>query len=392
MKWDCIKLRQLLKDISNKSHLYDIIKDCVSWESNQVNEPNSFEVELNGIVRLSRDLLVNIPLIRDYLSCVAPVMFSPKFEKAEILQEILKDAKLGNLKIYLNDEEQPIYRPHNQRIQVTENIEDYITDIEPIKIKSQAGNKIAAVGWIMHTQYKGAIQRRSLVRGLRTRVGNIQVGEENILEDIFVEKRFNSWSIGEIHILDSRIIPNGRRDNFEENVHFENLKNDLLVQGRSISKKCRDLSSERNCVKKFDILNDKIQSNLKLLDFQKIENLDDHRFKKLIPDFENLEKIIENPVFEKPQYLSRKDEFKNINKSLKKLEQNTISNSYGIDRNEKVVESDFELASNSEIIKQKYSEVFETIIKLSEDDQRFKFLDSKRTKLLLDAICKKLGS
>ena len=93
---------------------------------------------------------------------MAPVPFSPEFEKAEIIQDILKDVKLGNLKIYFNDEEEPIYRPHNQRIQVTEQIEDYITEIEPIEIKSQAGSNIAAVGWIMHTQYKGSIQRSSL--------------------------------------------------------------------------------------------------------------------------------------------------------------------------------------------------------------------------------------
>ena len=38
---------------------------------------------------------------------------------------------------------------------------------------------------------------------------------ENILQEIFKEKRFNSWCVGEIHILDNRIMANGRRDNFE---------------------------------------------------------------------------------------------------------------------------------------------------------------------------------
>ena len=85
--------------------------------------------------------------------------------------------------------------------------------------------------------------------------------------------------------MDSRIIPNGRRDNFEENVHFENLKNDLLITGRTISKKCRDLSSEE-LVKKFDVLSDKLQSNLDLLDFQRIEDPNDARLKNLNNDFE----------------------------------------------------------------------------------------------------------
>ena len=45
---------------------------------------------------------------------------------------------------------------------------------------------------------------------------------------------------------------NGRRDNFENNNHYENLKNKLNPTAFNISKRCRILSSQRNWKKKCD--------------------------------------------------------------------------------------------------------------------------------------------
>jgi hypothetical protein len=44
------------------------------------------------------------------------------------------------------------------------------------------------------------------------RCGNIQVGDDRMFEELFPEARFNGWSVGELHVIDPRIIPNGRRD------------------------------------------------------------------------------------------------------------------------------------------------------------------------------------
>ena len=137
----------------------------------------------------------------------------------------------------------------------------------------------------------------------------------------------------------------------------------------------------RNWVKKFDILSDKLQSNLDLLDFQKIEDPNDSRLKNLNDDFENLSKISENPVFDKSLYQSRKDDINKFKKAFKKI-------SFS-DHPKKGEELN---VPNLDLIKNKYKDIFETIIKISEEDKRFSFLDSKRTKLLLDEICERLRS
>jgi len=55
----------------------------------------------------------------------------------------------------------------------------------------------------------------------------MQIGTDRIFEHLFEEPRFNGWCVGEVHILDSRIVPNGRRDYFEPSPHLRNLENQL---------------------------------------------------------------------------------------------------------------------------------------------------------------------
>ena len=77
-------------------------------------------------------------------------------------------------------------------------------------------------------------------------MGNIQVGDERVLDHLFEEDRFNRWCVGEVHVLDSRIIPNGRRDYFERDPHLRNLENHLAPVFRNITARCREASSNRN--------------------------------------------------------------------------------------------------------------------------------------------------
>ena len=68
----------------------------------------------------------------------------------------------------------------------------------------------AAVGWLVHHEYDGAVPVGTGFKGVRLRVGNVQIGGHALLEGLFTEARFNSWSIGEVHVLDRRVVPNAR--------------------------------------------------------------------------------------------------------------------------------------------------------------------------------------
>src|SRR6185437_253622 len=94
-------------------------------------------------------------------------------------------------------------------------------------------------GWVLHHGYTGALPSGAKIKGLRLRCGDIQVGDHAIVEELFPETRFNAWSVGEIHILDRRMMPNGRRDHFEQDVHLHNLMNHLTPVAREIARRCR---------------------------------------------------------------------------------------------------------------------------------------------------------
>jgi 23S rRNA maturation mini-RNase III len=106
---------------------------------------------------------------------------------------------------------------------------------------------------VLHHGYTGALPTACNVRGLRVRCGNIQIGDERIFEELFPEARFNSWSVGELHVIDQRIIPNGRRDHFEQSVHFHNLLTHLTPVAREITRRCRTSSVQRKQSRDFDL-------------------------------------------------------------------------------------------------------------------------------------------
>lgn len=55
-----------------------------------------------------------------------------------------------------------------------------------------------------------------------------------------------------MHVLDRRIVPNGRRDEFEVNAHYANLINQLSPVGRDIARRCRTSSTLRSKLREFD--------------------------------------------------------------------------------------------------------------------------------------------
>jgi molecular chaperone HtpG len=223
-----------------------------------------FEVELRGIVRHGNDLLLDPNAIRSYLSQTAPLSFSPSFKMGkEINANIDAFVSSSNLDLHLEGHGQ-VYRPYQDDFKITENLSDSFSELEFVRVPALDGT-LGAIGWILHHGYKGAIPTSTNFRGLRVRVGNIQVGGSSLLEELFAEPRFNAWTVGEIHVLDSRVVPNGRRDHFEQNVHYLNLLNHLSPVAREISKRCRTSSLQRNWIRQFGLRKGVVRGKIALL-------------------------------------------------------------------------------------------------------------------------------
>ena len=210
-----------------------------------------FRVEIDGVSRHAAGVLLNREAVRGYISQVCPVPFSPHFPFFRTIDAIFPPQQSPySLRITLDGEEQPIQRQYGSTIALGGNKEDHFHEFEELRVPSIDGKGDAAVGWVAHSSYLGAIPKGNRIRGIRVRLGNIQVGDERVFDHLFEEDRFNRWCVGELHVLDSRIIPNGRRDYFERDPHLRNLENHLFPIFSHITARCRSASSNRNKEKK----------------------------------------------------------------------------------------------------------------------------------------------
>jgi len=245
--WDCRALRERLAATSFDGDLKRIVSDVVSvWrEPAETRAEHFFEVRLNEVARLRNDILLNERMVANYLSQVAPLPFAPDFSFANCIQERLSTHRSA-VPINLTVANEILSRPfHDKSALAGTSHELKIEDIEFIEFPDVDG-KTGAVGWVAHHEYIRSLPTALGVRGLRARFGDLQVGDANLFEDSFKEPRFNGWSIGEIHVIDRRIVPNVRRDNFETNHHYYNLLVQLGPVAAKITQRCRSASVSRN--------------------------------------------------------------------------------------------------------------------------------------------------
>ena len=254
LRWDCRRLKAALRDPSDKTGVAELIQRVTTLERVEINDAPErfFDVEMRGIIRIRNDRLMSPFAISEYLSQVAPVPFSPTFRfGAELDNALSRHVDLGNLDIRIDDAGDPIYRPHRDSFSVDGKQKIAFDSLSFLEIPSIDGG-IGAVAWVLHHEYEGRVHTETFVKGLRLRTGNIQVGDHVLLEDLFPEPRFNGWSVGEVHVIDRRIVPNGRRDHFEQNAHFHNLVNHLAPTARDLTRRCRTSSVRRKWKREFE--------------------------------------------------------------------------------------------------------------------------------------------
>lgn len=266
LTWDCRALRAALRGSQRDDGVAELISRLVKARRLDASgyPARFFEVELNGVVRLRSDKLMSSAAVAEYLSQVAPVPFAPDFSFRDEIRAALEPvADMGDLEIRISGLEGPLYRPHRRGFADDKKQVQFETH-EVFRIPDVDGG-LAAVGWLVHHAYEGAVPVDTGFKGLRLRSGNVQIGGHALLEELFPESRFNAWTIGEVHILDRRIVPNARRDDFEQNAHYNNLLNQLTPIARSVARLCRTSSKRRQLTRDFELHKQTVEERLSIV-------------------------------------------------------------------------------------------------------------------------------
>jgi len=254
MRWDSRKIRELLRSEDTTLDLGQVVSESVETRTivGADAPEHFFEVELRGVVRHGNDRLLDTGEVLRYLSQVAPVPFHPDFSFGPKILDFLRGH--GSYRVPLEIEIAGlgrVYRPHRDQLSLGNDKFLNFSNLETFTTQDRNGN-LSTASWILHHGYVGALPKGSMVSGWRFRSGDIQVGETDLIEDLYPEPRFNSWTVAESHVLDRKIIPNGRRDNFEHNAYFADLLTRLTPHARNVAQLCRTSSIARNLRARID--------------------------------------------------------------------------------------------------------------------------------------------
>ena len=210
-----------------------------------------FEVRVIDVPRFASSRLLNSEAIRRYIGAVCPVQLSHEFPFFEQVEAIISEhVRVPTVIIRIDGEDCPVTRQYGGFVSYSGQRSAPYVGFELFSVPSVDGTVDGAVGWLAHSEYDGAIPKHNGLRGLRARSRNFAVGGEKVFDHLFAEERFNRWCVGELHVLDPRIVPNARRDYFEVNPHLRNLENHLGAVVRGIVKKCRQASRARYSVRR----------------------------------------------------------------------------------------------------------------------------------------------
>ena len=252
VSFNCKKLRHLLvpgeyEDMS----LSAVLEEITTIETFPEKEEKHYlcveMVDVNGF----SDLL-DIDAAKSYISQVAPLPYQSRhFIYTSQLKSYLNDNGyiVEEFPIFVGENEsdlEPVYKPNKSRFR-SDRGKRTVDEISSMKyFDVTIDGELYALGWYGNCGWFGFLSEKE-ISGFRVRKGNILIGDNQTMNAIFKEARFNGWTQGEIFIVTDKLIPNARRDDFEQNDAYykfmEALSNSV---GMEIARTIREASLTRN--------------------------------------------------------------------------------------------------------------------------------------------------
>ncbi len=248
VEWSGKALREQIASAKGHEHVEAAIKRIATLHfraaDKHADPAHFFRVEMVNVHQFHADVLMNMKGLREYLSQIVPAPYDGNefCFAAQIERHLAEVTGYRSYSITLNGT--PIVRPYREQVVLRAEHEDRITDVKLLELKTPDGRLICR-GWYALTQFMSAMPPHVTMRGIRVRQGNIGVGDEDFLKGSFIEPRFATWHIGELHVGEALKL-NARRDGFEESPEYELFLEWSSGVCRLLSSYCRQSSKERS--------------------------------------------------------------------------------------------------------------------------------------------------
>ena len=213
------------------------------------------EVEMIGLVNLGVEF-VDLARLQPYLREVCPVEYSDSFDYADRVRSLAEGFGDKLLTIHLETkqkrERKPIVKPYKGSYPTgRKNTFSKLHNIETFTSREHGW-----YAWIGVSDFPGELADDT-VAGVRFRIKNIQVGDEEIIQTLAEEltaagseRRLQRWAVGEIFITNPQVVPNARRDGFEDGDAWRAVRRDIKERiVKRVIKLVRSASNTRSAMK-----------------------------------------------------------------------------------------------------------------------------------------------
>lgn len=253
LEWDARNLHEILANKDERMHAGQLIKRITStWEEDCGEDEHYFNVALIN-VNIESDELLDADEVRKYLSMVAPVPFDyERFPFVEKIEKFIKAERLPMMHEYrlcLNGDE--VRKGYETPLNLGDGKAIEVLDVVCRTVCAQ--DKRIGWYWYCVSKFEGVLPKKCWQRNIRLRKANIQIGEADCLSNhpkrgdtLWREDRGNNYFLGEIHALDEDLIPNSRRDYFNQDESCRRFEVALQYEFRTLHDLYHDASAIRS--------------------------------------------------------------------------------------------------------------------------------------------------
>ena len=240
--------REMAPTRASRQSATDLMRDTVSAHTTRTRrlDDHYLKVRLEGLSNAPPECH-SITAMTDFVSQIAPVPYAADFPFSDHLDKAAREANIAieQVRISVRDGRKravPVTKPYGKSHRVG-------TKTAPIDdceiVNSPSGNWW---GWVGKKSLSGAFSE-TRVAGLRVRVRNIQIDATDLVREVFRRSaashaRFQDYFVGEIFVRPGTLVPNARRDNFEENSDWRKFSKELLPVAKTLSAEAYKISKQ----------------------------------------------------------------------------------------------------------------------------------------------------
>jgi len=322
IEFDCGQIRGYFSPGADPVDVREVVSSSTRMSTTASSEGEHYtKVEMIGLVNLGLEF-ADLKILEPYLSEVCPVEYPDNFPFADQIRSFAEgfgdNLPTVHVETKQKRERRPVLKPYRSNYPAGRRVSK-LHSIEPVSSKENGW-----FGWLGVSNFPGEISDHT-VAGIRFRSKNIQVDGMSIIQRLAEEttvsgtdRRLMTYAVGEIHITNPHIIPNARRDGFEDTEAWRLVREEIKKRVvKRVKTLVRAAQTTRSAIKAVKDLLQKLTVRLEISEITEFEKTEiDELIRKQVRELSSPTKFLGADPKEVSQLTAS---FKELAEALKDL-------------------------------------------------------------------------